>query len=279
MERPFIKRIYEALQSQIKHFTAALREQGIDQARHNIEKILINDSLIEPLRDLFKTFGAYSIRQTQASINKSARFKPTEKKAFGIDPVLLAAIIDYLKRYLLIKVVIPITETTRKQILDALINGTEQGWGADKIAMELESAELTRARALMIVRTESLKALFLGSQSAVTESRWQTETEWIAANDHRTRHSHRDVDGNKIDEGKRFAVPIYRKGFIIGYDFMLGPGDPVATAGNVINCRCSKVTIAKRDDKGRLIPKKVGNSGISVILPQERFQPSQIITI
>jgi uncharacterized protein with gpF-like domain len=127
----------------------------------------------------------------------------------------------------------------------------------------------------MIVRTESLKAMQYGQRTAQTNSRWQTQSEWIAATDHRTRHSHRDVDGDKVDEGDRFKVAIFRGKIQMGFDMMLGPGDPHASAGNVINCRCTLATTAKRDRNGRLVAK----SNISVLLPGETFRPHTTIIV
>lgn len=284
METPFIKPIYNALRSQILAFTDVLKSSSIDHARSQIDRVLINTELVKPITDLYRTFGFYQARKTTREINASAREPVREKKAgFGINEELLAEIIRYLKENLLVKAVLPITATTRKDILDMLEKGITEGWGVDRIARELERPDFLMWRARMIVRTESLFAMQYGQKVAANKSRWETESEWIAANDHRTRHGHREVDGKKVDEGKRFKVNRYRqkKGvyYLIGFDLMLGPGDPHAHADNVINCRCSLATAAKRDVNGRLVPKKVGNSRISVILPKDVFKPTQIITV
>lgn len=286
MESPFIKPVYEALRSQILAFTEVLKNSTVEHARQQIDRVLINTELAKPITDIYRTFGFYMARKTTRQINQSAkiRVKAPEKKAgFGVDELLLAEIIRFLKENLLVKAVFPITATTRRDILAMLEKGITEGWGVDRIAKELERPDFLLWRARMIVRTESLFAMQYGQQTAIKSSRWETESEWIAANDHRTRHSHREVDGKKVDEGKRFKVNRYRpsKGIniLIGFDLMLGPGDPHAHADNSINCRCCLATVAKRDANGRLIPKKVVNSRISVILPQDVFKPSQVITI
>lgn len=275
---PFITRIYNALHQQVIAFTTILQSSTIDHAKHELDRYLINTNLTTPITDLYKTFGVYQFNKTTRQINGS--IKKTEKKAgSGDNPELLAEIIRYLRENILTKAVVPITQSLRKAILEKLIIGEREGWGVDRIARELESPDFLLWRARMIVRTESLMAMQFGQKAATKQSKWETESEWIAANDHRTRHAHRDVDGQTVDEGKKFKVPKYKKNVIIGYDYMAGPGDPTASAGNVINCRCSMATVAKRDVNGRLIPKKVGNSRISVILPNEVFKPSQLITV
>lgn len=56
------------------------------------------------------------------------------------------------------------------------------------------------------------------------------EQEWIAALDMRTRHAHRELDGQRVPVGEKFKVD--------GYDIAF-PADPAAPAYLVYNCRCS----------------------------------------
>jgi uncharacterized protein with gpF-like domain len=108
----------------------------------------------------------------------------------------------------------------------------------------------------MIVRTESQKAAFKGRQMAADKLEYATTTEWIAANDHRTRHSHRRVDGDVVEPGKKFKVPIYKGDQLVGYEEMIGPGDPKASKGNVINCRCTDAKRVVFDEKGEPVLKQ-----------------------
>jgi hypothetical protein len=281
MSAKYVRGILIALKEQVASFTAVLRSSNINHARHEIDRTIINSSLIKPISDLYKDFGAMMFRRTANEIKRSAKISVVkERKAgFGINEEQILEIITFLRERLLINSIIPITETLRKSILAELIIGQESGLGVDEIARKLESPEFLLWRARMIVRTESLIAMEYGRKAATRQSKFETESEWIAANDHRTRHAHRDVDGVKVDEGKRFKVPKYKKNIIVGYDLMTGPGDPTASAGNVINCRCTMATTAKRDAGGRLITKKIGNSRISVILPGQQRSRLPIITI
>lgn len=272
MEARFIKPLYTALRGQIVAVADALKEQGIEDATSIIDRMLAIEGLAKPITEMYRLFGAYGAYKTRAEINASVK---QEKKAFGINEDLLKEILRYLQENILSKVVIPITQTTRDLILEKISLGQKNGWGAERIAQELTDTDISLIRARMIVRTESIKAIEEGRKIAQRASIYETESEWIAANDHRTRHSHRYVDGDRVNEGKRFQVPIFKKNGIVGYDFMTGPGDPTASAGNVINCRCTRVTVAKRDEQGRLIRKR----NISVILPGQPKSTLPIITI
>lgn len=261
MEKPFYPKIAKAIHAQILQATTILRDKGYHAAKIANEKILLNERLIKPLKEIYAVFGMYMARRTTREINASAKIE--QKAGFGNDEELLAEIIAYLNQFILNRAVIPITQTTRDIILEKLIEGEEQGLGAEEIARELESAELTIERARLIVRTEALKAMQYGQRVSSSKSRWMTESEWIAAHDARTRDSHRLVDGETVPEGGRFKVAIFQKGIQIGFDLMAGPGDPHASAANVCNCRCTLVTVAARDKNGRLIQK----SNNSVLLP------------
>lgn len=57
---------------------------------------------------------------------------------------------------------------------------------------------------------------------------------WIAILDGRTRHEHRQLDGQRVDVGKKFHVEGYEIEF---------PGDPHAAAEMVYNCRCTLIAV------------------------------------
>src|SRR5690606_39097076 len=113
--------------------------------------------------------------------------------------------------------------------------GVQAGWGIDRMAFELERPELALYRARRIIRTELLKAQFEGKRLGADESEWEVNKTWIAADDERTRNSHRIVDDMTVNTEERFPVPRKRG----GYDMMIAPGDPEASAENVIQCRCT----------------------------------------
>jgi hypothetical protein len=272
LEQKFLRKVYKAIRSDFLEFTAILKKDGLDAAIRKLDTIVINQEIGIVIRDIYTAIGLPAAKQTLREING-------EQKGFGINEELIAEIISYFKNYLLNKAVIPISETTKEQILEVLSKAQKEGWGVDKIAYELESSELSLYRARMIVRTETLKANFYGQKLGRDKAKWESEKTWLSASDHRTRHSHVQVNGMKRDDNERFPVPIYKRigkvDIQIGIDYMLGPGDLQASAGNVINCRCTLTHKAKRDENGRLIPKR----NVSVIQPGSFVRNNPIITI
>jgi hypothetical protein len=247
-ERSYLRRLYNALRGQITGFVDILHERGLEAAYRQLDSYLLNDKIGDVLHDLYIEAGLFFARKTYREINKSVKQKAAN---FGFSEEWTKAIIDFLRQNLLSKAVIPITAETKAQILGVLDKATKEGWGIEKIAAELQSPELLLWRARLIARTELAHAAHFGGKAAEESSDWETEKEWIASNDDKTRNSHRLIDGEVIDNEARFQVP-RKKG---GYDMMEGPGDPKASAENVINCRCSLSVRAKRDSNGNLVPK------------------------
>lgn len=257
-EAQFLRIVYNALRDQVNDIVATLREHGVQAAIREVDTTVLNKHLEEPLREIYKTVGLYFANKTIHDLRMDARQRQIEQKAgFGFNVEFIRAILQYFASYLLSKAVIPITETTKDQILAILNQGLTEGWGVDKMAMMLESPDLLLWRARMIIRTESNKAMNYGARLGESKSIWQTTKTWIAANDHRTRHSHRYIDDHVVDFNQYFHVPIFEKGILAGADIMEGPGDVHASAGNVINCRCVLAFKGKRDKNGRLIRKSL----------------------
>lgn len=271
LEKFFVPKVFRAMRPQLDQFIEILKRDGVDQAKRWLHKQVMTPELMSVLEELYKTVGAYFATQTTKEINTSVRELKSgffmveskevndgsppilEVKRFGINPDWYQAIINYFKQYLL-DMVFNIAETTKQQIFNLLIKAEAEGWGVDKIALQMESPELTLWRARLIVRTESVKAMRYGNDLAADKSIWVTEKIWIAAHDHRTRHSHRIVDG-ETTRGK-FRVERWKGGIFIGFDLMDGPGDRTASIENIINCRCSDARRPVRDERGRLIRKQ-----------------------
>lgn len=260
----YTRRVYHVLHAEFIEAAEVVREKGIVALRQHIDKLFFMDGMGKLLRSLYIQVGLWAGNRTLRDIRQSVK---EAKAGFGFDAQWTAEIINFFRIYLLTKAVVPITRETRAQILQVLEKAETEGWGIDRIAKELESSELTLWRARMIARTEIAKAHFYGIQLGEQGSEYETTKEWLSAHDHRVRHSHRDVDKTVIDSDSRFRVPRYKRNVIIGYDLMRGPGDPEASAGNVINCRCTVAVRAARDARGRIIPRKARNSQISITLP------------
>lgn len=262
-EREYMRAVYNEIRRPMLRTAEVLKESGEAAARQYAEGVIIVDGIGRTIRDIYVNVGIWSGKKTLAEIRKSVR---EEKAGFGFNEQWTEDLLNYFRLFLLSKAVIPISDTTRNDILNVLNKGITEGWGIDKMAFELERIDLPLSRARTIVRTEIGKAQFFGTELGRRDSGFVTVERWIAARDHRTRHSHRQVNGTVIETGQKFQVARYRNNVVIGYDMMTGPGDPEASPENVINCRCTKSVRAKRDANGRPIKKNAANSELSLTL-------------
>jgi uncharacterized protein with gpF-like domain len=253
-ERRYTPAVYKALQSQIKEYTVVLKNDGIEAAKRKLNDIDINWKIAPVIKDMYKTVGVFYANQEYGQLRQQLKDK---KKGFGFNAEFVAELIRYFTLDLLNKAVLPISATTREQVRQVLEQATNEGWGVDQTVRALQSSDLTLWRARMIVRTETQKAAFKGRKMGADKIEYATTTEWIAANDHRTRHSHRRVDGDVVDPYQKFKVPVFKGDLQIGEETMEGPGDPKASAGNVINCRCTSAARIKYDERGEPILKRL----------------------
>lgn len=255
IERKFLPIVFNALEPQVNQALKVIKSMGPAMARGQIDLVILNDKIEPVLQDLHVYSGLFFANKGLRDVNKSVRLR-TKAAPFGYNEEWSESIIAYFRKFLLEKSVFPVTQTTKEQILKVLEQAEREGWGYDRIAAELQDPQLLLWRARRIVRTENLMASNYGLKLAADKSPFETSEEWIAANDHRTRYSHRDVDGDTVESGQKFVVPIYRGKAQIGTEMMTGPGDPEASAGNIINCRCTKALTATLNERGKLISKQ-----------------------
>lgn len=255
-ERQHLPAIIAALRIQIKPVAAKLRSHGVEAAIASLDVFHINSALAKPIQNIYTTVGLYFANKTIHDINQSAK---EVKAGFGFNAEFLREIITFFSRYLLNLAVLPISETQRQLILSVLSQGLTDGKGAEELAREIEGPELTLRRARLIVRTESNKAMNYGQRLGESKSEWESTKTWVDAKDNRERASHKRVGSTVLDTKEKFHVPILKKvGSVevqLGMDYMDGPGDTHASAGNICNCRCVLAFRAKRDGNGRLIRK------------------------
>lgn len=134
-------------------------------------------------------------------------------------------------------------ENVWKGIRKELQAGLDAGEGIPQLAERLENyAQLSDSRARTVARTEVISSANAGSYLQMLESGLEDVTkEWLATPDepHRTRLSHQHADDQAVPLTAEFQVEVYAQGALLGTEPMEFPGDPIATAANVINCRCS----------------------------------------
>lgn len=127
-------------------------------------------------------------------------------------------------------------EWNAKKVNNIVQQGIIQGEGIPEITKRLCSDLTTQNENKMrtFARTAITGAQNAGRQQQMEDAAGmgiQVEKQWIATLDSRTRHWHRDRDGE--------TVP-YNEDFSGGLEY---PGDPAGDPADVYNCRCTMITI------------------------------------
>jgi SPP1 gp7 family putative phage head morphogenesis protein len=129
--------------------------------------------------------------------------------------------------------VVQISDSLRAQIVEIIRQGLEEQLSTDEVAQAIVDAtqgEMAAFRARRIARTETHTAANAGQLAAARRSPLKYQKQWLAVEDARTREAHAAANGQTVELDEPFVV---------GGEEMMMPGDPNASAGNVINCRCT----------------------------------------
>lgn len=147
-----------------------------------------------------------------------------------------------------------VRDTLIKDVIDSIKktlaeNGTVIDLRNAIYAIISKSQTFYKYQALRIARTETTSASNLSAIKTAQASDLVLDKVWLSVQDNRTRitpYDHLDMNNQKQELDKPFFVG----GENINY-----PGDTMASAGNVINCRCGLTFVPRRDSDGMLILK------------------------
>lgn len=252
IEQSYYPNILRALKKVYSSFTSNLEQHGASYAQNRLNLQALNDDILPLINKLYRDVGLWGAKTTFAELRSTEGQKSA---GFGRNEKWIAEVENYL-RLKGLEFVQSISETTREDILKILQRGVSEGKSIAEIARELRATGIVQARAQTIARTEVIRAANVGHVIGAKSFPYEVTKKWSAARDHRTRHSHREVHNHVVDEFGAFIVPIYadKEGKkLIGYDKMMFPCDPNASARNTINCRCRVIHEPKRDANGRLV--------------------------
>lgn len=223
---------------------------GPEQTQQRLTTEFINNGITKEVNELWKEVGLFHANRTYRNLVREER-----KATLGFNAQWTEIIEEFLRMFLIEKVMFSASETTKQMLLDVISEGIEQGWGIDRIVDELENYPGLRYQAARIVRTEVNRAANLGVKTGANSFPYEQNKIWISVHDFRTRganpddHSdHLRMDGQTVPFDAKFIDP--RSGDELDF-----PGDPKADAGSTINCRCTHVVVGQRDERGKLIPK------------------------
>lgn len=238
----FAPSIYRGLQEQVKYYVQTQDLNNLPQQQ-----------LQQTLLSLYTETGRQWAMNTYYSILKDAGIKHSDtpeirikrRAAFGLNEEFIQAILQFFQTDLF-NTVTSITETTRQFIREQVEQGIQQQLSLDQIINNLLSPGITKNRAALIARTETMKAANYGEQAGTDRTGLQTRKEWISVRDNRTRRDHVTVDGSIVPDNSPFNVGGY---------LMMRPGVNKTTDGRkvpaneVCNCRCcvGRVVLRGRD--------------------------------
>lgn len=229
-------------------FKRALREQV--QQYLNTQNVLSvsAEPIHRVLKDLYKTVGPLWAAKTGVH-----RIKAVEKKA-AMPMGFNERIIELMRQYYGINLLNDaegITAYTREMIMKVLADAAETGASFSDIVKELlTNTELSAMRARRIARTETVTAANGAAIINAKESGLKLRKEWIAIEDRRTRHSHRNIDGAVVDIDTPFNV---NGAMMMQPGVREQPNGLPTPASEVVNCRCTTGFIPVRDRQGRLV--------------------------
>ena len=235
-------------------FKKELQKQVDTYCRTQDFNAISDKSLEKTIKQLHVALGTKMGLIAEKDVKKGAKgaYVPMETKSAKTS-LFAYVIIKYIETKGLAQLAGDITDTTKEQIRKFLIQGQKEGLTMPEIIALLKTTGITNYRAELIARTETARAANLGSMIGALSTGLVTNKEWIAAKDARTRRMPRDandhyqMDGVQVAMDQMFIVPA--KEYI---DNMLHPGDPLAHAGNVCNCRCTLGYEAVRGPDGKL---------------------------
>jgi len=121
-------------------------------------------------------------------------------------------------------------EDIHRQIMETIQAGLDEGETMDELAERTRSAfnGISKDRAEAIAVTETTVA-YESARMETLRAAGVEFKEWLTSQDERVRLDHFMVDG--------VVVPL-EETFTVGGEAMMHPGDPNASAGQVIRCRC-----------------------------------------
>jgi hypothetical protein len=243
------RKAYRIVQKHIKSILGNIRYKNATLGTYEalIAANITEEDIFKMFTELYKTIGLSYGNLVNKDLEK------LKKSNILFNEFLLKEILLYLSTDGGVKIT-SVKDTLIADIIKSIkdtlgVNGTVVDLQNAIYAIISKSQTFYKYQALRIARTETTSASNLAAYKTAQESDLVLEKVWISVQDNRTRikpYDHLDMNNQKQD---------LEKPFFVGGENILYPGDGTASAGNVINCRCTIAFIGKRDADGMLIIK------------------------
>lgn len=251
-----------ALDKQIKTVIDEVNRNGVFAINYFLQFVMPSEPMAIAYEKCYREIGVKNARFTDKFIREVAR-EQEQKGRFrseDFDRLMIA----YFRQWGALRVA-EVDRTTIEYIQLVLEEGRLKGLStselADYLVEEIGDPAYSRRRSLVIARTESSNAANYGAYMAGQNSDYETEKIWIGAEDSRERLSHFEKNGERMAITMPYTVNRYKGGkgkeILVGQDLMLHPGDQVASAENLVNCRCSIAYVPILDEIGLPVLRRV----------------------
>lgn len=218
----------------------ALRDKVAERMTNaNVAAVAYVNDATPGIYSLNRNFAAYTIEQVTGDVGFDLWDEQTVKRLIVEQPELM----PYYPPKRALKRGIDLA-WGKKQITASVTSSILQGKSIKHMADDLQSRIVTMNRdsAIRTARTAVTGAQNAGrmdSYFAAEKMGIKCRKEWMATLDGRTRHSHAMLDGEVVDNDKKFSN---------GCRF---PGDPQGRPEEIYNCRCTLVSVIEGIDTSR----------------------------
>lgn len=218
----------------------ALRNQVAERMTNaNATAVAYVNDATPGIYSLNRNFAAYTIEQVTGDVGFDLWDEQTVKRLIVKQPELM----PYYPPKRALKRGIDLA-WGKKQITASVTSSILQGKSIKHMADDLQTRIITMNRdsAIRTARTAVTGAQNAGrmdSYFAAEKMGIKCRKEWMATLDGRTRHSHAMLDGEVVDNDKKFSN---------GCRF---PGDPQGRPEEIYNCRCTLVSVIEGIDTSK----------------------------
>lgn len=227
---------------------------------NEVARAYINDTT-PGIYSLNRNYAAYTIEQVSGSVGFDLWDEQTVKRLIKEQPELM----PYYPPERALKRGIDLA-WGKKQITASVTSSILQGKGIKGMADDLQRriTDMSRDSAIRTARTAVTGAQNAGrmdSYAAAGKMGIKLKKEWLATLDSRTRHSHAMLDGEQVEQAKKFSN---------GCRF---PGDPQGPPWEIYNCRCTLIAAVDGVDTSSA-QRRVRNpvTGETEVVPNMTYQ-------
>lgn len=250
LHRIYERKAYRIVQKHVAEMLLKIPFNNVSLGTYEItiQTNVTKEKVFDMFKEIYQTIGVTHGNKVNKELEK------VKKVNVLFNEVLLREILLFLSTDGGVKIV-----SVRDTLANDIIKTIKDSLGENATVIDLQNAiyrlisksqSFYKWQALRIARTETTSASNFAAIKAAQESDLVLEKMWISIQDDRTRitpFDHLDMNGQKQE---------LEKPFFVGGQNIMYPGDIKASAGNIINCRCTIGFIPKRDADGMLIIKQ-----------------------